>query len=128
MCQMVFELHGWDASARQWHTPSVVDAGYDRRDRLISRLRNWSGAWQGRVQSNVPGEPRLHFTACVHDLGDCGVGVLDISGSKGGPLHFVLAVPADRRAVLRPELAFEFVSYMRFLEGVAPRNPDLALH
>lgn len=124
---MLIELHGWDAVAQQWHTPALIDHKFDRKDPIARRLRNWSGAWHGRMQASVPGEPRIDFSASVHDLGDCGVGMLDLDGSDGGPLHFVLAVPGDRRSLVRPELGFEFVSFMRFLEGATPRNPDMAL-
>ncbi len=40
----------------------------------------------------------------------------------------VLVVPACRRAKVRPELAFEFVSFVRFLEGPDAPGTELAIH
>ena len=70
----------------------------------------------------------MSFSACVHDLGDAGLGTLDLEGAQGGPLQFILVAPAHRRHKLRPDMAFEFVAFMRFLGGPESVGHELALH
>lgn len=124
---MLLEIHGWDARERQWHAPAVIGHTLKGCGAVARRMRQSSGSWYGRMLADVPGEPRLSFTACVHDLGDCGLGILDIEGSEGGPLLFVLVVPEQRRGKNRPELAFEFLSFVRFLQGPEYQQTELAL-
>ena len=70
----------------------------------------------------------MSFFACVHDLGDAGLGMLDMEGSQGGPLQFILVAPARRRHKLRPDMAFEFITFARFLSGPESAGDELALH
>jgi hypothetical protein len=37
-------------------------------------------------------------------------------------------VPVERRPRIRPELAFEFVSFLRFLEGAQSLGTEMAIH
>jgi hypothetical protein len=126
--QTRIELHGWDASARAWHGPDELPLTLDGCRRILQNLRELPGSWYGRLRSRIPGEAPMSFTASIHDLGDAGLGVLDLEGSPGGPLQVLLVVPASRRARLRPELAFEFVSFLRFLEGAENLGTELAIH
>ncbi len=125
---MQLEIHGWDARERQWHAPALLEYSLKECGPIARRLRDLSGSWYGRLSADVPGEPRLSFIACVHDLEDCALGVLDLHGEEGGPLHFVLVAPGRRRQRARPELAFEFVSFVRFLQGGDGSGVELALH
>lgn len=125
---MLVEIHGWDARERQWHAPAILEHSLKGCGTLARKMRQFSGSWHGKLSADIPGEPRLSFFACVHDLGDCGLGALDLDGMDGGPLQFVLAVPAHRRGSTRDELAFEFTSYVRFLEGAQSRGSEMALH
>ena len=70
----------------------------------------------------------MRFCACVHDLGDAGLGMLDLEGSPGGPLQFILVAPARCRHKLRPDMAFEFSAFVRFLGGPESIGNELALH
>ncbi len=40
----------------------------------------------------------------------------------------MLVIPPQRREQLRPELAFEFASYLRFLEGPESQGVEMAIH
>ena len=122
------ELHGWDARARAWHGPTPLQ--FSTRDcaKLIDKLRGSTGCWYGRLYADLPGEPRLSFCACIHDLGDAGLGTLDLEGTEGGPLQFLLVAPARRRHKLRADMAFEFVAFVRFLAGPESVGDELALH
>jgi hypothetical protein len=122
------DLHGWDASARAWHGPDELEFSLVGCRGILRKLGSLPGSWYGRLRAEAPGMPALSVAACIHDLGDSGLGILDLEGSPGGPLQIVLVVPACRRARLRPELAFEFVSFVRFLEGPEAPGTDLAIH
>lgn len=80
------------------------------------------------LRSKVPGEPSFAFRASFHDLADAGLGTIDLDGSPGGPLQIILVVPVARRMRSRPELAFEFASFLRFLDGPEPSGAELAIH
>ena len=122
------ELHGWDARAHAWHGPTPLQFSAKDSAKLIDKLRGSTGSWYGKLHADVPGEPRLSFCACVHDLGDAGLGMLDLEGTQGGPLQFILVAPACRRHKLRPEMAFEFIAFLRFLAGPESVGDELALH
>jgi len=122
------ELHGWDARARAWHGPTPLQFSSKGCEKLIDKLRSSVGCWYGKLHADVPGEPRLSFCACVHDLGDAGLGMLDLEGSPGGPLQFILVAPAHRRHKLRTDMAFEFIAFVRFLGGPESVGDELALH
>lgn len=121
------EFHGWDASVRQWHSLTLPSPRISAIT-VPRRLLTLSGSWYGRLRASISGEPELSFCACAHDLGDAGLGVLDLDGTEGGPLQFVLVVPGSRRQNVRAELAFEFVSFVRFLEGSKDLGAGMALY
>jgi hypothetical protein len=121
-------LHGWDAAARAWHGPDELAFTLSGCRRILQKLRSLPGSWYGRLRGETPGLPLLNFAACIHDLGDAGLGILDLEGSPGGPLQVVLVIPAHLRASVRPEFAFEFVSFTRFLEGPQTLGTELEIH
>jgi hypothetical protein len=87
-----------------------------RSQRLEDALLSAPGAsWFGPVSCFAPGEPVTHFFVLVHDLTDCAVAAIYCEESKAGPLEIVAAIPAERRARLRPEFAFEFLAFSGFL-------------
>lgn len=68
------------------------------------------------------------FDASIRDLGDSGLATIDMEGSPGGPLHIILTVPQQRLARMRPDLAFEFVSFVTFLEGHSKSGSVYEIH
>jgi hypothetical protein len=43
-------------------------------------------------------------------------------------LEVILAIPAQRRARIRPDMAFEFVAFLGFLRGLANPGSEMAIH
>jgi hypothetical protein len=126
--QPVIELHGWDARTQSWHGPDELAYNVAPCRRILNQLRTLPGSWHGRLQSRRWSGLTLSFCASIHDLGDVGLGVIDMDGSPGGPLQIILAVPAQRLPEVRTDLAFEFVSFVRFLEGRETVGSELAIH
>jgi hypothetical protein len=122
------ELHGWDASTASWHGPDELHYSVAGCRGLISKLRQAAGTWYGPMRTQVPGGPAFSLWATTRDLDDAGLATLDMEGSSGGPLQTILIVPAQRRGRLRVDLAFEFVSYLRFLEGRETTGSEMAIH
>lgn len=122
------ELHGWDSGASSWHGPDPVRYSLAGCHTLLSRLREHEGSWCGRLRGQVPGGPPLTFRASTRDLDDAGLATLDMDGSSGGPLQTILIVPSQRRSRMRADLAFEFVSFLRFLEGPESSGAESAWH
>jgi len=73
------------------------------------------GSWFGPLQCASPGEPPARFFVTVHDLKDCAVAMVYCGDSKAGPAEVLAVIPAELRARLRPEFAFEFLAFARFL-------------
>jgi hypothetical protein len=122
------ELHGWDAGARAWHGPDELKFSLAGCRHIVQKLQELPGSWYGKLQAKCPGEPSIRFSVSIHDLGDAGLGVVDLDGSPGGPSELILVAPFQRRARLRPELAFEFISYVRFLGGPETSGAELAMY
>jgi len=122
------ELHGWDSLAGGWYGPTELTFTLRGCGRILSQLRELPGSWYGKLHTEAPGEPALGFQASIHDLWDAGLALLDIQGSPGGPLEVVLAIPAQRRARIRPDLAFEFVAFLAFLKGLEKPGSEMAIH
>ena len=122
------ELHGWDAREAAWHGPHELDCRLEGCRGILSKMRELPGSWHGTMRTRVAAGPELAFRASMFDLGDAGLAVLDLEGSAGGPLLSSLVVPEQRRARVRPELAFEYVSYLRFLEGQEGAGSEVAMH
>lgn len=122
------ELHGWDARGQVWHGPDELTYNLDQSRHILRKLRQLPGSWYGRLRALTPGQMPLGFYAAIHDLGDAGLAILDLEGSPGGPMEATLVVPSQRRARVREEFAFEFVSFLRFQEGLAASGSELAIH
>lgn len=111
-----------------WHGPDELEFSRAGCQGLIAKLRALSGSWYGRLHGQTPDGVPLAFWATTRDLDDAGLATLDLEGSRGGPLLSMLIVPVERRPLVRADLAFEFVSYLRFLEGRESVGSELALH
>src|ERR1051326_1446928 len=122
------ELHSWDADALAWCEPHELAYRPAICRHLVRKLRETHGSWHGALRSNVPGEASWRFRASCYDLRDAALATIDLEGSPGGPLEIVLVLPAARRHHARPELAFEFSAFVRFLEGPTASGSELAIH
>ena len=121
------ELHGWDSRNQAWSGPDELSYSLKGGRRILDGLREGGGCWHGELRVKAPQVPPLTFYAQVYDLGDGCVATLDMEGSPGGPLEVVLVIPAERRSMVRPEMAFEFAAYLRFLEGPVSRGSEMAI-
>ncbi len=119
------ELHGWDPEAFGWHGPDELAFRPAGCRGLIRKLLDLPGSWHGMLRAKVAGEPSLSFRASFHNLADAGLGTIDLDGSPGGPMQIILVVPFPGPTRLRPELAFEFASFVRFLEGPETTGTEL---
>jgi len=126
--ERLVELHGWDSRAGAWHGPTELACTLRGCGRILSQLRELPGSWYGKLRTEEPEEPALGFHVSIHDLWDAGLALLDIEGSPGGPLEVILAIPAQRRARIRPEFAFEFVAFLGFLKGLEYPGSEMAIH
>jgi len=127
-CEGSVELHGWDSLSGAWYGPTELTFTLRGCGRILSQLRDLPGSWYARLHTEAPEEPPLGFRASIHDLWDAGLALLDIEGSPGGPLEVVLAIPAHRRARIRPDMAFEFVAFLSFLRGLDRPGSEMAIH
>jgi hypothetical protein len=84
-------------------------------------------SWFGPVNCAAAGEPAARFFAVVHNLADCATAMVYCDESKAGPAELVVVIPAERRAQLRAEFAFEFVAFASFL-GCIGAGADLSIH
>jgi len=110
------QCYGWDARSGTWHGPSQLGLAGARSQRLEDALQGAHGpSWFGSVSCFAPGEPVTRFFVVVHDLTDCAVTTIYCEESKTGPVEIVAAIPAERRALLRQEFAFEFLAFSGFL-------------
>jgi len=122
------EMYGWDPDAFAWYGPHELAFRPADCRHTIRKLLEAPGSWHGLLRSSVPGEPSFTFRASFHDLADAGLGTIDLDGSPGGPLQIILVIPAARRTRVRPELAFEFTSFLRFLDGPEAAGAELPIH
>jgi len=63
----------------------------------------------------------------VHKFADCATAMIYCNESKTGPVEILAVLPAQRRSRLRPEFAFEFLSFARFL-GSVDAGAELHVH
>ncbi len=109
-------LYGWDSLSETWHGPNELGTQCRADRRLLRSLQDApSGSWYGPVTCRSADGSSTRFFAVIHDLTDCAVALLYCDESKSGPVEIVAVVPASRRASLREEFAFEFLSFARFL-------------
>ena len=122
------ELYSWDSRSRSWSGPDEIGYTLKGSRRILDRLREGNGSWRGELRLQTAGIPAVTFWAQVRDLGDVYLATLDLGEYPGGPLETILVVPAERRARLRGEFAFEFTAFLRFLEGPASHGAEFAFH
>lgn len=121
-------LFGWDSRNETWHGPNELGHWSLPDRRLLESLRTApANSWYGPVRCCASGEPSAKFFALVHDLADCAVASIYCNESKAGPAEILAVVPAVRRVRLRPEFAFEFLSFARFL-GALGEGAELQVH
>jgi hypothetical protein len=84
-------------------------------------------SWYGPVNCNVPGEAPTRFFSLIHALCDCAVAMIYCNDSRTGPVEIVAVVPPELRARVRPDFAFEFVAFARFL-GALSEEGALTVH
>lgn len=120
-------LYGWDSRSQIWHGPNELgDCAPDKR--LLQALWAAPGSsWYGPMHCCSAGEPGGRFFALVHDLSDCALAAIYCDESKAGPAEILVVVPGERRARLREEFAFEFLSFARFL-GSLSAGAELQVH
>jgi hypothetical protein len=122
------QWYGWDSETEIWHGPNEVSPADGLSRRLLKALRSTAGrSWYGPVNWTKAGEAPCRLFALVHDLTDCAIAALYCNESKVGPAEVLAVVPAQRRAQLRPDFAFEFVAYARFLHTV-DAGAELRVH
>ena len=121
-------LYGWDSPSRTWHGPNELDRSGLPNRRLLRGLRATPGnSWFGPITCCASGEETARFFALVHNLSDCAVASIYCDESKAGPAEIVVVIPADRRAHLREDFAFEFLTFARFL-GALSAGTELEVH
>jgi len=121
------QLYGWDSRSNVWHGPDELGLAGVRPQRLEQALKSAPGrSWYGPVSCSIPGEPANRFFAVIHGLADCGVAMIYCDESRTGPVELITIVPAAVRPFLRPDFAFELVSFASFLGSVCG-NANLAI-
>lgn len=119
-CAEPIHLYGWDSQSETWHGPNELDRGSVPDRRLLRALQAVSGkSWYGPVNCCTPDAPAARFFVLVHDLSDCAIASIYCDESKAGPAEILAVIPADRRAHLRDDFAFEFLAYARFLGSLS---------
>jgi hypothetical protein len=120
------QLYGWDSRTETWNGPTGLSCSLRASRRLLQALRATPGlSWYGPV--NCAGETPTRFFSLIHALGDCAVALIYCNDSRTGPVEIVAVIPPERRARLRPDFAFEFVAFARFL-GALSEGGALTVH
>ena len=120
--------YGWDSRTQTWHGPNELGKSSTPNRRLALALESaLGGSWYGPLSCCSSGEPGARFFALIHDLSDCAVASIYCHDSKVGPAEIVAVIPPSRRAKLREEFAFDFVSFARFL-GSLGEGAELQVH
>ena len=122
------QLYGWDARTETWNGPTGLSLSRRPSRRLLQALRSTPGrSWYGPVNCRDSGEAPTRFFSLVHALCDCAVAMIYCNDSRTGPLEIVAVLPPELRMRLRPDFAFEFVAFARFL-GALSEAAALTVH
>jgi len=122
------QLYGWDSRTETWNGPTGLSFSLRASRRLLQALQTTPGlSWYGPVNCRAPGETPTRFFSLIHALGDCAVALIYCNDSRTGPVEIVTVIPPELRARLRPDFAFEFVAFARFL-GALSEGGALAVH
>jgi hypothetical protein len=119
--------HGWDAPSQSWRGPDELTFTLQNSRPLLRKLRSSKGAWYGKVGCRLPGERPASFCTSIHDLGDSAVALIDVEDSNGSPAEVVAVIPNHRIPSIRPDFAFEFVTFLRFVRA-AEVGSELPIH
>ena len=119
-------LHGWDSEGGFWHGPTELKPGCRARA-ILQKLLKAPNIFHGSLPCRMQGMPSLDFPCTVYDLTDAGVAIVHLNEAPRGPVAVLVAVPAHRKANLRGEFAFEFVSFLRFIGALHQPDSELAL-
>ncbi len=126
-CAPEMVWYGWDSRTETWHGPNTFKPATVPR-RLLQALQSTPGrSWYGPVKCCTAGEPEARFFVLIHDLSDCALAMIYCDESRTGPAEIVVTIPPEHRARLRPEFAFEFLGFTRFL-GLAGNGGELPIH
>jgi hypothetical protein len=79
------------------------------------------------VSTGGAGEPKARFFTMVHRLRDCAVAAVYCDETKAGPAEIVAVIPAEHRACVRADFAFEFVAFASFLAALGD-DADMRVH
>jgi hypothetical protein len=122
------QLYGWDSRTEIWSGPTELSFPRRAPQRLLEALRTTPGrSWYGPVNCCASGEPAARFFTIVHDLCDCAVAMIYCHESRTGPAEILVVVPPEVRTYLRPEFAFGYVAFVRFL-GALGEDSALTVH
>jgi|ERR1035438_187035 hypothetical protein len=122
------QLYGWDSRTESWNGPTGLSFSLRASRRMMQALRAApGGSWYGPVNCGVPGEAPSRFFSLIHALCDCALAMIYCNDSRTGPVEIVTVVPPELRARLRPDFAFEFVAFARFL-GALSEEGALTVH
>ena len=122
------QLYGWDSRTESWNGPTGLSFSLRASRHLVHALQAAPGrSWYGPVNCNVPGEAPTRFFSLIHALCDCAVAMIYCNDSRTGPVEIVAVVPPELRARVRPDFAFEFVAFARFL-GALSEEGALTVH
>ena len=122
------QLYGWDSKHTAWHGPNALSKGVKPSSRLLKSLQAVSGkSWFGPLACCSAEQESARFFTLIHDLSDCAVSIIYCDESKAGPAEIVAVIPAGRRACVRPDFAFEFLAFCRFL-GVVDAGHECQVH
>ena len=123
----VAQLYGWDARSTTWHGPNEF-GGNEPSTPMLEALRQAHGhSWYGVVPCRSKREPGARLFTVVHEAADSATAMIYCNESKAGPAEIVAVLPASRRARLREDYAFEFLSFARFL-GAVEAECELRVH
>ena len=128
VAERTVQMFGWDSGTETWSGPTEMGTAVRGSKRLLDGLRTMSGrSWYGQLSCGSPGEPPARFFTVVHELCDCSMAMIYCDDSKAGPAALVVVVPAELRPSLRPDFAFEFLAFARFL-GAITESAAMTVH
>ena len=123
-----FQLYGWDSKHTTWHGPNALSEDVRPSARLLKSLQSAIGtSWFGPLACCSSEPEAARFFTLIHDLNDCAMSVIYCDESKAGPAEIVAVIPAGRRVRIRPDFAFEFLAFCRFL-GVVDAGHECQVH